>query len=206
MVEWFRALPVNGLPELVVNDGGPDVRSAVADAHPEAQSQRGKWPLVYSLGHGLWNDGVDCRRRSRLQGELHDRISGPDEGRARRAEIRTWAADRLRPHECGPSPVASASGEACYERLSSLQTTSHTEREMRTLNRRTDLRARWTVRSGRNLRRLQQFARRCNPEGYVQLWKAHDHSLTAETRSAPPIQLAETLAINYYKLRVCYAR
>ncbi|MFB6240294.1 MAG: hypothetical protein ABEJ46_01790, partial [Gemmatimonadota bacterium] len=139
MSDWSRALPEVLSPDLVVNDGGGDVCRAVAATYTEARFQRCEWHLVYGLDKALWNDGVEYKIRGRLQRELHERVFGGGEGRDRRADIRAWAADRLGTYERARSLVTSAVGEVCYEPPSSLRTTSHAEREMRELNRRTDV-------------------------------------------------------------------
>jgi hypothetical protein len=178
---WPEALPGELEPRLVVNDGGDDIRSAAADAYPEARPQRGEWHVVYSLEHALWRDGVEHRRRVRLQEELRGIIFGPERSRSRRQQVREWAACRLAPYPHAQGMVTDAAGEICYPAASDLRTTGHAERPMREVNRRTDIGVRWSGRGVENLIRLR-LARLYNPADYDRVWNHRPIELRLEAR------------------------
>lgn len=176
---WPEALPAEFHPRLVVNDGGEDIRSAAAEAYPDARPQRCEWHLVYSLDHALWQDGVAHRRRQRLQDELRRIVFGPERSRSRRTQVREWAAWRLAPYPRARGLLLDALPEICYPVASDLRTTGHAERPMREINRRTDIGVRWTEQGVENLLQLR-LARLYNPSDYARVWKDHSIELKVE--------------------------
>lgn len=174
---WPRALPTGLDPELVVSDGGLGIAEAVADRYPAARTQRCEWHLAHSLDHFLWLDGLSKPARDPLTSELGGLLFGPAPGGARRSTIARWARDRLERYPQSRTLVGGALEEICYPEGSDVRTTSHAERAMRELNRRTDIGVQWSVPGVRHLLRLR-LARRYNPDDYARLWP---HRLERET-------------------------
>lgn len=177
---WSGVLPARLRPELVVSDGGQDVAPALARTYPQARHQRCEWHLVYSLNHFLWLDGAGTKPvRDGLVGELRALLFAPFSGIWRRTAIARWSARRLRSHRQSQTLVAEALPEICYPTPSAVRTTSHAEREMREINRRTDVGVRWTTSGIQNLLRLR-LGRRLNRNDYARLWPHQRHSQAVE--------------------------
>ncbi len=186
---WPRALPPKLRPQLVVSDGAPGIAPAVSAAYPATRQQRCEWHLVYSLGHSLWLDaaGTTKARRDRLRAELHALLFAPYRGFWRRAAVWRWNGWRLRTYPQSQALVAEALPQVCYPRPSAVRTTSHAEREMRELNRRTNVGVRWSVAGIGNLLRLR-LARRLNRDDYTRLWPHRVQSQVVEVQvSAVPM-------------------
>lgn len=178
---WPEALPKDLSPCLVVNDGGVDVEPAVAERYPEARVQRCEWHLVYGLDYRLWKDGVAKSERDRCSRELRERIfASPSDG-SRRARIRHWTRTTFADDSQGRRYLERAAGKVCYPDASTLRTTSHAEREMREINRRTDIGAPWSLQGIGNLLRLR-LARRHNPDDYADVWNESSTDLALEAR------------------------
>lgn len=176
---WPDVLPPEAEPEVVVSDGDLGIAPAVEDAYPEARLQRCEWHLVYSLDYRLWRDGVAKAERDVLSEELHGLlfdVPAPD-GEGRRAAIRRWAKGRLEGRSDAQTLVLGAVGEICFSPPSPLRTTSHAERAMRELNRRTDVGVRWTRSGVANMLRLR-LSRRYNPDDYARIW-SNTHEQTS---------------------------
>lgn len=188
---WKRALPPELSPELVVSDGGTDVVPAVRRRLPDARLQRCEWHLVHSLDYQLWKDGRKKPERDRRADELHALLFEPLEEEAgnRRARIRLWSHEHFEADTNGRRFLHEAVDHVCYPRPSTLRTTSHAERAMRELNRRTDVGAPWSVPGIDHLLRLR-LARRYNPDDYHRIWNTHDPPLDIE------VQVSHTLPMS----------
>lgn len=185
---WPRVLPRRLRPQLVVSDGAPGIAPAVTAAYPAARQQRCEWHLVYSLGHFLWLDAAGTKLwRDRLRAELQALLFAPYRGFWRRAAVWRWNGHRLRAYPQSQALVAEALPQVCYPRPSAVRTTGHAEREMRELNRRTNVGVRWSVAGIGNLLRLR-LARRLNRDDYTRLWPHHVPSQAVEVQvSAVPM-------------------
>ena len=123
----------------LVHDGGEQL------ADHAAFSQRCQWHLVYQLKHYLWQDGVAFENRAEYQKQLKQILHDPSQGQSRmkrfikqldRKNLKT-SAGHLRAAE----PEAFMN---IKEPGFTFCTTSPIEREMRELNRRADVGARWS--------------------------------------------------------------
>ena len=143
----------------LVHDGGEQLADHVVF------SQRCQWHLVYQLKHYLWQDGVAFENRAEYQKQLKQILHDPSQGQSRmkrfikqldRKNLKT-SAGHLRAAE----PEAFMN---IKEPGFTFCTTSPIEREMRELNRRADVGARWSDQGIENVLKVL-FDYRLNPTG-----------------------------------------
>jgi len=165
---WDAALAAGRETPLIVTDAASGVRERVAAACPRARHQLCEWHLTHSLKHFLTLHGVAPAERRALARELAA-ILGQRAARARRA-YRVFQR-KLRRYRNVSSLLQQAVPYIMYRRRSAERTTSIAEREMRELNRRTDIGVRWSIPGVRNLLSLK-LAHRHNPDDYEVVWEA----------------------------------
>ena len=163
---WPQVLRQDCLADVVITDAEPALLTHVAACYPAARHQWCEWHVGYTLEWPLREDGVRGAQRRRLRRELSAILWGERPLRTkrklygaflRRLPPRSRAQlARARPHVLFPSPSAE-------------RTTSLVERQMREVNRRVDVGARWSVSGVRNLMRLT-LAKRHNPDDYERTW------------------------------------
>lgn len=148
-------------PDYLVHDGG----DALADCARSVQ--RCRWHLGHQLKHYLWQDGVPHAFRATFQEALMDIMSDSKQGPERYDK---WAKN-LR--ACGLETAAGHLQLATANAFTFLKEpgfayidTSPLEREMRELNRRADIGARWSPRGVENVLKVL-FHQRLNetPKG-----------------------------------------
>lgn len=159
---WPAALSSAGEPELVVTDAETGVRELVGDLVPDARHQLCEWHVPYSLAHTLGLEGMAVEERKALAGKLSGILTRRD------PKIFTFA-DRLDGYPKAQAFFRRAEPFILYSPPSPERTTSIVEREMREINRRSDVGARWSIRGLRNLASLR-LAKRHNPDDYERLW------------------------------------
>lgn len=165
---WDAALAAGREAPLVVTDAASGVRERVAAACPTARHQLCEWHLTHSLKHFLTLHGVPPVQRRALARELAA-ILRRRAGRARRA-YRIFQR-KLRRYRNVTSLLQQAVPYIMFRRRSAERTTSLAEREMREINRRTDVGVRWSIRGVQNLLSLK-LAQRHNPDDYAAVWEA----------------------------------
>jgi hypothetical protein len=165
---WDAALAAGRDAPLVVTDAASGVRERVAASCPRARHQLCEWHLTHSLKHFLMLHGVPLAQRRALARELAG-ILGQGARRGRRAYQRFQR--KLRPYRSVATLLAQALPFILYRSRSAERTTSLAEREMREINRRTDVGVRWSIGGVRNLLRLK-LAHRHNPDDYAAVWEA----------------------------------
>jgi len=161
---WEMVLAAGSTTPLVVTDAASGVREKVRAVCPQARHQLCEWHLTHSLKHFLTLHGVRPARRRALARELALIL-----GR------RSWRAyatfqEKLRQYQNVASLLEQAAPYIMYPEPSAERTTSIAEREMREINRRTDVGVRWSVPGVRHLLRLT-LAKRHNPDDYARLWQ-----------------------------------
>lgn len=133
-------------PAYLVYDGGPYV-----DDIP-AFKQRCRWHLVHQLKHYLWQDGVPFDLRGRCQEVLRHILWDKKGGRKRFDhfinDLTTLGLEKSATH-------LSQAGDEAFTHYKqpgfSYSTTTPLEREMRELNRRADVGARWSAQGIENV-------------------------------------------------------
>lgn len=170
---WAQALPQGLRPKEVVTDAEPALVEAVRRRYPEARHQLCEWHIVHTLDWSLIEAKWTKQERRAAQGKLSRILFGKGLTPAqRRAQYREMAE---------PMPAAAkrqmerAAGSILFDEPSRERTTSLAERQMREVNRRVDVGARWS-KAGVCALVLLRLARKHNPDDYERAWQ----------RAAPP--------------------
>ena len=163
---WPAVLRRDCAAEVVVTDAEASLPAHVRACYPEARHQWCEWHVGYTLGWSLFEDGVPIQERKHLQRELRGILWGKQRQRTKqrgytrfmeRLPLRSRKQlERARPYILFDAP----SGE---------RTTSLVERQMREINRRVNVGARWSVPGVENLMRLS-MTQRHNADDYHRLW------------------------------------
>jgi hypothetical protein len=163
---WDTVLRRGAAAAVVVTDAASGVRERVQAHCPHARHQLCEWHLAYTLQHFLGMQGMPVAARQ-AQGRALSAIL-----RHRPAEA--WPAYRAFRRRLGRyRKAATLLREAEPYILHPDRTVDHTtslaEREMRELNRRTDVGVRWSEAGVTHLLRLK-LAARLNPDDYARVW------------------------------------
>lgn len=164
---WHDALPAGIATEVIVTDREKGLPELLAERHPEVRHQHCEWHLGHTLGHLIYLDGVKVKQRKAYVARLA-RIVWGRRMRRRRAAYVAFAA-RLGHCPKAYTMLRDALPNVLFDVPSCERTTSVIEREMREINRRTDVGVRWSVRGVANMLRLRQ-ARRINPDDFERVW------------------------------------
>lgn len=163
---WPEVLRPELSPSLVVTDAEPALVAQVRDSYPQARHQWCEWHVVYTLDWSLIEDKVAVQERRRLQKRLSRIFFSRRSPQTKRqlyarllAELPARAQRQLK----------RAQPYVLFEEPSAVCTTSVVERQMREVNRRVDVGARWSVPGVRNLM-LLSMTRQHNPDDYQHLW------------------------------------
>jgi hypothetical protein len=166
--DWDRAIPAGVATDAIVSDREPGLAEAAHRQNPDVFQGMCEWHLGHTLDHLLVLDRMKVQERKQRVAELCRIVWGPEEKRA--AAYRAFC-NALQ--HC-PQAYAMLRNVAAYvlspERPSE-RTTSVIEREMREINRRTDVGARWTVRGVDHLLRLRH-SKRINPDDFDRVWSS----------------------------------
>lgn len=162
---WEQALPAGIAGELIVTDREKGVPEWIRDTHPTALHGLCEWHLPHTLDHFLLLDGVKVRQREPYVEKLSGILSGPLERRreAYTAFTHTVAWRKAR------RLLEGAAAAVLYDKPRAERTTSIAEREMREINRRTDVGARWSESGVDHMLRLRH-AKRINPDDFERVW------------------------------------
>lgn len=150
---WYEAFSNATLPRLVVTDGEQGIRECVAACYPRARHQLCEWHIPYTLNLLMLMDGrsvksgIPLKRRKRMLSELQGIIRCKDH------EAYASFARRLKVRSHSRVYVDAAQPYIMYKRRSKVRTTSWAERQMRELNRRTDVGVRWSLKGVANIDR-----------------------------------------------------
>lgn len=164
---WSAALPAGICTEVVVTDRETGLPELIAQRFPQIRHQHCEWHLGRSLGHLLYLDGVKAKERKPLTAEL-TRIVWGEKTRDRRAAYERFCA-KLAHRPQAHTLLSGARDNVLFEDPSPERTTSVMEREMREINRRSDVGVRWSERGIDNLLRLRA-ARRINKDDFERVW------------------------------------
>jgi len=163
---WQETLATTHEPELLVTDGETGVAELAEWYFPGTRHQRCEWHLSYGLGHALGKDGLSVEERKPLAGKLSGILARG--GAKARQQYRKFT-DGLEAYSRAHTLLTNAEPYILYSPPSSERTTSVMEREMREVNRRTDVGARWSIRGISNLLKLR-LAKRHNPDDHERVW------------------------------------
>lgn len=165
---WEEALATRSEPALVVTDGESGVHEVVEAYYPKARHQQCEWHVPHSINQSLMLDGMPVRQRRQMQAELREILGR--RGRDARARYQAFT-DRLERYTRTHTLLTNALPYLLYDEPSIVRSTSLAEREMREINRRTDVGVRWSMQGIANLLKLR-LAQRLNPDDYARIWRA----------------------------------
>lgn len=165
---WSRAIPAGVATEAIITDREQGLPELMRKEHPRVFHGMCEWHLGHTLDHLLLLDQVKNQERKQRVAELCRITWGAAERRAPAYQALCSALEHC------PQAHTMLSNVQAYvlsaERPSE-RTTSVIEREMREINRRTDVGARWSVRGVDHLLRLRH-SKRINPDDFARVWPA----------------------------------
>ena len=164
--DWDRAIPAGVATDALVTDREPGLAEAVRRQNPDVFQGMCEWHLGHTLNHLLVMDRMTVRERKQRVAELGRIVWGPEEKRA--AAYRAYCKAL---QHCPQAHAMLRNVEAYVlapERPPE-RTTSVIEREMREINRRTDVGARWSEPGVDRLLRLRH-SKRINPDDFDRVW------------------------------------
>jgi hypothetical protein len=164
---WSDALPAGICTEVIVTDREKGLPELIAERFPGIRHQHCEWHLSHTLGHLLYLDGVKVKERRPLTSKLSHIIWGERTKDQRAAYVKFCAGLENRPK--AHTMLSDAQENVLFEKPSSERTSSVMEREMREINRRSDVGVRWSERGIDNLLRLRA-ARRINKDDFERVW------------------------------------
>jgi hypothetical protein len=163
---WSRAIPAGIATEAIVTDREPGLAELMRKEHPELFHGTCEWHLGHNLEHQLLLDGVKNQERKQRRAEF-DRIVWGEA--SQRAAAYGVLCDALQHHRRAYKMLRNISAYVLSKKRPSERTTSVIEREMREINRRTDVGARWSVLGVDHLLRLRH-SKRINPDDFGRVW------------------------------------
>ena len=178
-------------PRLVITDGEPELVNQSKELYPDAKYQRGLWHLQRTTGYYLWKDGLAKKRREpftqRLKAILDDKKKTKRQsekqlrslvkslqvfGCQRTATFLNNAWPDVFTYKEEPVAIPLLNFYDGSQRTRVYTTTSVLEREMREINRRADVGARWSIPGITNNLGLK-VARKYKHREWYKLWPAH---------------------------------
>ena len=175
-----------GSPARLVFDGDENLVRWAEEALPSTPKQRGIWHLVTQLYWPLWRDGLRKQKsdpwlsrlgqllyhpedsleetKGKLKSLIHD-LS--EQGLTEAATYLAAAAPYVFTYREDPDGVFV---DRASQKTSAIRSTSPVERQMREINRRADVGARWGVSGVKNILALD-LVRRFDPDQWQTLWQ-----------------------------------
>lgn len=178
---WPRVMQPAPNTQVVVTDAERPVRAHVRDRYRGARHQQCEWHIGHSLNWSLRVDGVRVAERKKRRAELGKILWGEAPLSERRRQYDAFI-EKLSLSPTSQKQLQEARPFILFEPTSKERTTSLLERQMREVDRRAWIGARWSSRGLGHLLRLS-FARTHNPDDYQRLW-SEPHP---ERASMPPV-------------------
>jgi hypothetical protein len=163
---WSRAIPAGIATEAIVTDREQGLAELMRKEHPGVFHGTCEWHLGHSLDHFLLLDRVKNQERKQRVAQLGRLLFGPA---SKRAAAFQALRDALKDCKQASTLLRNVAAYVVSEHRPSERTTSVIEREMREINRRTDVGARWSVPGVDNLLRLRH-SKRINPDDFNRVW------------------------------------
>jgi hypothetical protein len=164
---WKDALPPGIATEVIVTDREKGLPELLAKHFPELRHQHCEWHLSHTLNHLLYLDGVKLAERKVLKAELSKIVWGKTI--TNRRERYAALCGQLACYPKAHTMLVDAMQNVLFDVPSRERTTSVIEREMREINRRSDVGVRWSERGIDNLLRLRA-AKRINKDDFERVW------------------------------------
>lgn len=165
---WNDALPPGIATEEIVTDREKGLPQLLAKRFPELRHQHCEWHLSHTLNHLLYLDGVKLAERKRLKEALGKIVWGKTI--TNRRERYDALCRELACYPKAHTMLVDARENVLFDMPSRERTTSVIEREMREINRRSDVGVRWSEAGIDNLLRLRA-AKRINKDDFERVWQ-----------------------------------
>lgn len=163
---WSRAIPAGIATDAIVTDREQGLAELVGREHPGVFHGMCEWHLGHTLDHLLLLDRMKNQDRKQRVAELARAVWGPASKRGSRYQALCDALPHCRTAHRMLQNVASY---VLSPKRPSERTTSVIEREMREINRRADVGARWSIPGVDHLLRLRH-SKRINPDDFERIW------------------------------------
>jgi hypothetical protein len=163
---WSQAMPAGIATDAIVTDREPGLAELIEREHPGVFHGTCEWHLGHTLEHMLLLDRVKNEERKERVAEFCRIVWGPASQRETR-----YRAFREALQHCRNAQRMLRNVEAYIlsDRRPPERTTSVIEREMREINRRTDVGVRWSIPGVDHLLRLRH-SQRINPDDFNRVW------------------------------------
>jgi hypothetical protein len=166
-VGWSEALPAGIASETIVTDREAGIPEVLARQHPGVRHQLCEWHMGHSSKHLLALDHVPVAQREKLVQELNAILWSPDPQEVKKTRFEAfWKA---LPYRRARAMLRDSQDRILYDTPSAARTTSPAEREMREVNRRTDVGVLWSIKGVNNMLKLRH-ALRLNPDDFDRVW------------------------------------
>lgn len=164
---WNKALPPGIATEVIVTDREKGLPELLAKRFPTLRHQHCEWHLGHTMNHLLYLDGVKVAERKPWKEALGKILWGRTI--TNRRERYEALCDQLPCYPKTHTMLVDARANVLFDVPSPERTTSVMEREMREINRRSDVGVRWSKRGIDNLLRLRA-AKRINKDDFERVW------------------------------------
>lgn len=164
---WSQALPAGIATETIVTDRESGIPQVLAELHPGVRHQLCEWHMGHSAKHLLALDHVPVAQREELVRQLNSILWSKDSQEVKRERFEGFW--RRLPHRRAKAMLRDSQERILYPNRSAARTTSPAEREMREINRRTNVGVLWSVRGVDNMLKLRH-ALRLNPDDFDRVW------------------------------------
>lgn len=165
---WSRAIPAGIATEAIVTDREQGLAELMRKEHAGVFHGMCEWHVGHSLDHFLLLDRVRNQERKQRVAELGRATWGPAEKRAAAFQA---LRERVKAYPQASTMLRNVAAYVISAYRPPERTTSVIEREMREINRRTDVGARWSVAGVDHLLRLRH-AKRINLDDFERVWSA----------------------------------
>ncbi len=165
---WKDALPPGIATEVIVTDREKGLPQLLAKRFPKLRHQHCEWHLGHTMNHLLYLDGVKVPERRRWKEALGKILWGKTI--VNRRERYETLCSQMACHPKAHTMLLDAKENVLFDIPSAERTTSVIEREMREINRRSDVGVRWSERGIDNLLRLRA-AKRINKDDFERVWQ-----------------------------------
>jgi hypothetical protein len=163
---WSRAIPAGVATDAIVTDREQGLAELMQKEHPGVFHGMCEWHLGHTLDHLLLLDKVKNQDRKQRVAELDRIVWGPASERAPAYRI---LSEALQDCHNARTMLDNISDYVLSDQRPAERTTSVIEREMREINRRTDVGARWSIKGVDHLLRLRH-SQRINPDDFQRVW------------------------------------
>ena len=164
---WSQALPAGIASETIVTDRESGIPEVLATLHSGVRHQLCEWHMGHSAKHLLALDHVPVAQRVKLVQELNAILWSADSQEVKRQRLEAFCCSL--PYQRAKAMLSDSLSRILYLEPSAALTTSPAEREMREVNRRTNVGVLWSVLGVNNMLKLRH-ALRLNPDDFDRVW------------------------------------